>query len=169
MPDSLAIIDRVIKEHQRIRSHIKLVGESTNDMEAMFSLQQAYSGWTLGSMEVVSDKQTQLQQTVSFLDEGLNNHFAFEERFLPPLFGELLMQALLVEHKQIRQEIGEVKSLLAGGQLAGLEQEKLLSQKSRIQQMINALSRVLEDHASREETILNMMKRALEEKTPDKS
>ncbi len=165
MPDSLAVINRVIQEHQRIRGNIKLVGESTNDLEAMFSLQQVYSGWTLSSMEAIDEKQKQLQQTMSFLDEGLNNHFAFEERALPPLFGELLMQALLLEHQEIRKKIGEAKSLIAGTRLVDLSQEKLLSQKSHIQQVINAISQVVEEHAAREETILNMMNRALEEKT----
>ncbi len=169
MADNLTIINRVIQEHQRIRSNLKLVGESTNDLEAMFSLQQAYSGWTLSSMEVINEKQKQLQQTVSFLDEGLNNHFAFEERALPPLFGELLMQALLLEHQEIRKEIGKAKSLVADTRLTDLSQEKLTLQKSRIQQLINAISQTLEEHAAREETILNMMKKALEEKPQNKS
>ncbi len=164
MADNLTIINRVIQEHQRIRSNLKLVGESTNDLEAMFSLQQAYSGWTLSSMEVINEKQKQLQQTLSFLDEGLDNHFAFEERALPPLFGELLMQALLLEHQKIRREISEAKSLIADTRLVDLSQEKLLLQKSHIQQVINAIDQVLEEHAGREETILNMLKKSLEEK-----
>ncbi len=165
MPDNLAVINRVIQEHQRLQGNIKAVGDSVNDMEAVFSLQQVYSGWTLSSMEAIDEKQKQLQQTMSFLDEGLNSHFAFEERALPPLFGKLLMQALLFEHQEIRKEIGEAKSLIAGTRLVDLSQEKLLSQKSHIQQVISAISQLVEEHAAREETILNMMKKALEEKT----
>ena len=164
MTDNLAVIKQVIAEHQIIRENVKLAGDSVNDMEAMFNLQRAYSGWTLTSVEAINEKLNQLLQTVGLLDAGLNNHFAFEEQALPPLFGELLMQALLAEHQQIRQQIDKAKSMLAETQLAKLQPEKLLSEKSHIQQAVNAIGQVLEEHAAREETILNMMEKALEEK-----
>ncbi len=164
MPDNLAIINRVIQEHQRIRGSIKLVGDTVNDMEAVVGLQQAYSGWTLSSMEAVAEKQDQLLQTMSLLDTGMSNHFAFEEHDLPPLFGELLMQGLLVEHREIRGTLAQVRSMLTDTQIAKLGQQELLSQKSVIQQKINGLFQAVEDHAAREEVILNMMKKALEKK-----
>lgn len=164
MPDNLAIINRVIQEHQRLRGNIKLVGDSVSDLEAIFSLQQASSGWSVSSAEALTQQQQQLQKTMGFLFDGLNNHFAFEERELPPLLGELLTRALLAEHAGIRGQIGQAKSLLIGTSLAELTQEKLLAQKSRIQMTINTLGQTVEEHAAREETILNMMKRTMEEK-----
>ncbi len=164
MSDNLAIINRVIQEHQRLRGNIKQVGDSVNDMEAVFSLQQAYSGWTLSSMEAVSERQKQMVQTGGLLGIGINNHCACEGRDLPPLFGELLMQGLLLEHAGIRATIVKVKSLLADTQFTQMGQEKLLHEKSHIQQFINALFQEVEEHAAKEETILNMMKKALEKK-----
>ena len=164
MADNLAIINRTIEEHHTLRGHTKLVGDSMNDLEALFSLQKARPDWILSSPETLSEKQVKLQQTISALDEGLKNHFGFEERLLPPLFGELLIQALILEHREIKKQIDEAKSLLVNTNLAGLKQKELLSQKAQIQQKVESILLLVEEHAGREETILKMLKKALEAK-----
>ena len=163
MLDKLAIIKRVIDEHQTIRRHVKLVGDSISDQEALLSLQKASADWIPGRLEVLAEKHDKLRQTIGFLDEGLKNHFAFEEKALPPLFGELLMKALLLEHKEITDEINRVKSVVAGTKLEGSSREELLSREADIQQMINSICELVEEHAGKEETILEMLQRALEE------
>lgn len=163
MPDNLAIINRVIEEHRRIHSGIQAVGQSMNDMEAVFSLQQAYASWTTSSIEATLEKQKQLQKVLELLEIGINNHFAFEEIELPPLLGEMLMQAILSEHKEIRRQIAQAR-LMVKSRLTDLGQEALLQQKFQIQQAINVMSQTSEEHAAREEIILNMMKKVLEVK-----
>jgi hemerythrin len=164
MADNLAIVNRAIEEHHNIRGHLKLVGDSISDLEALFSLQKARPDWILSSPEALLEKQAKLQQTISTLDEGLKNHFSFEERLFPPLFGELLMQALILEHRGIKKQIDEAKSLIANTKLEGLSQKELLSRKAQIQQKIEGILQVVEEHAGREETILKMLKKALEAK-----
>lgn len=164
MADNLKIINRVIEEHHTIRGHVKLVGDSVTDMEALFTLQKARPDWILGSVESLSEKQKNLQQTMSFLDEGLKNHFGFEEKVLPPLFGELLMRALILEHRGIKKQIDEAKSMVSDTKLEGLSQKELLSKKSQIQQKVEGILRLVEEHAAKEETILKMLKTALEAK-----
>jgi hypothetical protein len=103
-----------------------------------------------------------MQQAINFLEQGLKNHFAFEEDALLPLFGELLGQAVLREHHEISRQIDGAKTMLANIKLEGLEQRELLSQKSGVQEIINRLCQAVEEHAHNEETILNMVKKALE-------
>jgi hemerythrin len=164
MADNLAIVNRAIEEHHNIRGHMKLVGDSISDLEALFSLQKARPDWILSSPEALLEKQAKLQQTISTLDEGLKNHFSFEERLFPPLFGDLLMQALILEHRGIKKQIDEAKSLIANTKLEGLSQKELLSRKAQIQQKIEGILQVVEEHAGREETILKMLKKVLEAK-----
>ena len=168
MLDNLAIISRVLDEHHTIRGNVKLVGESVNDLEALFSLRKAYADWTQSSIDTLVEKQKKLQQIVSFLEEGLKNHFAFEEKALAPLFGELLMQALIFEHREIKGRLEEAKSVVADTQLVKLSREELLSKKSHIQQVISGICQMVEEHATKEEIILKMMKVALEEKRQTK-
>jgi len=162
MPDALAVITKVISEHHAIRGHIKLAGDTVNDIEALFTLQRAQSGWSQASITALIEKRDQLLQTISFLEEGLKNHFDFEEKALPPLFGKLLMKAILHEHRDISRQIESAKTTLANIELEGLDQRELFSKRTVIQQNINSLSQTVEEHAQHEETILNMMKKALE-------
>lgn len=162
MSDALTIINKVIAEHQLVREHVKLTGDRVNDIEALFTLHKAHSGWTQSSSQTLITKQNELQQAVSFLEQGLKNHFAFEEEALSPLFGELLMKALRLEHEKFRRQIASAKAMLATTKLEGLGQQELLAKKSQIQQAINDLCQMVEEHAGHEEIMLKMIKKALE-------
>ena len=111
-----------------------------------------------------AEKQQKLQQTLSALDEGLRNHFAFEEKYLPPILGELFTRALLVDHQVITGEINEAKSMVFETDLAALAPEELAAKQLHIHEKINGLREMVEQHAEREETMLEWLKRALEGK-----
>jgi len=162
MPDALAVVTKVISEHHAIRGHIKLAGDTVNDIEALFTLQRTQSGWSQASITALIEKRDQLLQTISFLEEGLRNHFDFEEETLPPLCGKLLMKAILHEHQEISGQIGSARTTLANIKLEGLDQRELLSKKTVIQQNIHSLRQTVEEHAQHEEIILNMIRKALE-------
>ena len=164
MLDKLAIINRVIAEHQTIGQHVKLVGDSVSDEEALKSLEGTRSDWIPGRLEAVSEKQKRLQQTMNALDEGLRRHFAFEEKALPPLLGELLIQSLILEHREIKEKIDEAKSTAADTKLEGLSRDELLSEEAHMQHIVANIGHLVEEHAAREEAVLAMVKRALEEK-----
>ena len=162
MPDASAVITRVISEHHAIREHVKLAGDAVNDIEALFTLQRAHAGWAQSSITALMEKQNRMQQAINFLEEGLKNHFAFEENILLPLFGELLAKAILHEHHEISRQIENTKTTLANIKLEGLEQRELLSQESGVLRTTNNLSQAVEEHAQHEEIVLNMIKKALE-------
>ena len=164
MPDNLTIVKRTIEEHHTIKGHLKLVGDSVSDLEALLSLQKARPDWILSSQHELAEKKNKMLQTLSSLEEGLKNHFALEEKFLPPLFGELLMKALVLEHKRIKRQLEEAKSLVNKTKLEGLSQKELLAKKSQIQQQLDGILQLVEEHAATEETILKMLGKALEDK-----
>src|SRR4030042_4500078 len=163
MPDNLTIVKRTREEHHNIKGHLKLVGDSVSDLEALLSLQKARPDWVLSSQQELAEKKNKMSQTLSSLEEGLTNHFALEEKFLPPLFGELLMKALALEHKRIKRQLEEAKSLVNKTKLEGLSQKELLAKKSQIQQQLDGILQLVEEHAATEETILKMLKKALED------
>ena len=65
------IINSTVDEHHNIRGHAKLVGETVADLEALFTLQTERLEWDASSPEKMSEKQKELQQKLSFLEEGL--------------------------------------------------------------------------------------------------
>ena len=154
MSDYLAKVREILEEHRTIRSDVKLVGDSVSDQEALASLKGVRSDWTPGRLELVSEKQRNLKQTMSFLEEGLRNHFSKEEEVLPQVLGEFLMRALLSEHQEIKEAIGRVKAVAGATKLERMSQEELMANDSELKQVVNSLSQLIERHADKEDMML---------------
>ena len=161
MSDYLAKVEELIAEHRSIRDSVKLVGDSVSDQEALSSLRSADSDWVPGRLELLSEKKNQLRQTLSYLEDGLRNHFAREEDTLPPVLGEFLMRALQSEHREITETINGARSLAADTRLEGMNQEELMSQDAEIKRVVDSLCRMIEKHADKEDLMLEMVKGAL--------
>ncbi|MFC1899519.1 hemerythrin domain-containing protein [Chloroflexota bacterium] len=163
MPDPLEIITKVISEHSKITEHVKLTGDTVNDVEALFTLQKAQykSGWSMTSDTELIKKRDQLLQTINLLGDGLKNHFAYEEKVLPLLFGELLMKATLLEHHEISGQIENANTTLSN--FEGLDQDESFSKGLVVLEIIKNLCQTVKDHAHHEEAFLNIMKKAFEE------
>ncbi len=159
--DHLAKIDEILEEHRTIRSGVKLVGDSVSDKEALASLKSMRSDWTPGRLELMSEKQRRLKQTMSLLEEGLHNHFVKEEDVLPALLGEFLMRSLILEHQEIIGKIDEVRLVATDSKLEGLTEAELEYKDSGTKQKVSDFSRRLEEHADKEELMLEMVVRAL--------
>jgi hypothetical protein len=159
--DYLAKINEILEEHRTIRSGVKLVGDSVSDQEALASLKSMRSDWTPGRLELMSEKQRRFEQTMSFLEEGLRSHFAKEEYALPAVLGKFLMQTLLLEHREVVEKIGKVRLVATNSKLEGLTEAELESKDSEIKQKISDFSRLIEEHADKEELMLEMVVRAL--------
>lgn len=159
--DELDVIDRVLEEHNAVRQHIKLVGDSMSDQEAISSLQGARADWIPGRSDALAEKHKRLQRSLAALDEGLRNHFSFEEETLPPILGRTIMTALTIEHGEIGRHIAEATKLAAEIQPEGPGRQELLATESQIQAAISKICQLLEDHAEKEEVILGMAQKAL--------
>ena len=163
MPDALEIITRVISEHRKITDHTKLTAGTMNDIDALFTLEttKRKAAWSATSVTELIKKRDQLLQTIDLLEDGLKNHFGYEEEALPLVFGELLMKPILHEHHGILGQIDNAKTNLIN--LERMGQDELFSNRTEVLQSVNNLCQTVEDHAHQEETTLNMMKKAIEE------
>ncbi len=165
MSNDLETIRRLILEHQVTRADFRLVGDRLNDQEALLLLQSERANWIPGQEGDLSEKQNSLIRAIGMLEEGLKNHYAFEEKALPPLMGELLTEALMVEHHDLLEEISGVKAMVANIKLEGLGREEILSRQSSVQEAIDSIRQHKEEHMATEEPILYMLQRALEKRT----
>ena len=166
MPDTekMAIVSRVIAEHQAIRHNVNLMGESMNDLEAILNLEQRKQEWTPGKPETVTEKQAKLEQTLMTLGQGLKNHFSFEEKYLFPLTGELLAESLTLDHKRITRELEAASTLVREMPLGDIAPKELAAQEDQIRKMIHSLHHLVEKHATTENAIIESMNRALQER-----
>ena len=110
----------------------------------------------------LKDKHGNLLKAVTALEQGLKRHFDFEEKALPPLLGDVLMQTIMQEHAEIAALIDKARVALKREILAGLGQRELLTRKAEIQSAIHDIIDAVEEHAKHEESILKAMKKALE-------
>ncbi|MFC1908013.1 hemerythrin domain-containing protein, partial [Chloroflexota bacterium] len=156
-------INRVIEWHHTIRKQVKLAEDSITDQEAMLTMEGTKSDWIPSKPKILSEQQQKLQQTMSFLGDGLENHFAYEEKVLPPLLGQLFMRALILDHQEIRKEINEAKQIVTDIKFEGLSRDELILAEMRIQQAIGSIGNFVEEHATKEEIILEMVQRALKD------
>ena len=163
MEDYEAMFRRIIKEHKFIAEHVQLAGESVGDRAAIDALRRAREALIPGWLDVLTEKRRSLQRTLALLAEGLQNHFAFEGRYLPPFVGDILMTALAVEHRQLIELIAGIKSA-ASVELEGLSEGELLAKETEIRQLVDALSRTVGEHAAKEGMLLEMLRKGFEDK-----
>ncbi|MFC1950914.1 hemerythrin domain-containing protein [Chloroflexota bacterium] len=162
MTDHLNVIKSVSDEHQEIKGHVKLVGDTITNHEAADTLQKLRSQWIPGQLDVLATRLDKLKAALSALNTGLNNHFSYEEKSLPSILGDTLMKAVLIEHKQIKEEIANVRKLLDGVDFEGLEREAIIAKEMQVQQVITRILHIIESHANKEETVMEMIRKVLE-------
>ena len=162
MAGELEVIDQVIAQHKIIRLNLQGVQTSLTDFDALFSLQKVQSGWAQSSVDKLLDQKRQLQDALTQVQTGLNTHFSYEEKTLPPLFGEAFMKALIFAHGEIKQQISKAVSMVNSSNLEGLSQPDLRAEKSRLQAATHTLGQMVEQHATTEEQMLKMLRKAFE-------
>jgi hemerythrin len=161
MVEEIHIIEKTISEHHDIKESVKHAGQSLTDIDALFMLRQAYSAWSQSSKEEMVMRRSQMLQAVTTLENGLSRHFSYEEQYLPPLCGEPMMKAIIHEHRAIKKQMEHTKSFIAGFKLEGMGQPQLFATKNEIQDTINRLLQMVEEHSGHEETVLKMIRESL--------
>jgi len=164
MEDYQDILHKIKDEHVNIRENLKLVGDSISDQEAMNTLRATRADWIPGRPDIFSEKQKRLQKTLSFLHDGLRNHFSLEANHLISILDEPFMRAILLEHHDIVKQLDEAISLAADMKPDGLSYEEMVSREEEIQKTISRLLRAVEEHAVREEILLGMMDKGLKDR-----
>lgn len=161
MSEQLSIVRRIIDEHQVIRQHIGAIGETINDRASVKNLNEVTAGWVPGRKDMLVERQSRLKDTLEALVRGLEQHFGYEEAYLPELTGELVMRSILLDHRDIRALINNTRLVLQDRSLEGLSQAEVLTAELELERLVTTLSRSIEEHAFREEVVLAMLERAL--------
>ncbi|OGO30093.1 MAG: hypothetical protein A2Z29_07210 [Chloroflexi bacterium RBG_16_56_11] len=162
MSEHLDTINKALTEHHEIRETVRLTGDSVTDVEALFVLRNAYTGWVQGNVQDLPARQGQLLHTLESVKNGLKRHWGFEEKAIEPLLGEPLMKAFLYEHGEIVRQIDNAIKVLTGTKLDGMERQELLGKKAMIQDAINRALQSIDEHSNHEDLIFKMIKKALD-------
>lgn len=105
-----------------------------------------------------------LRNAVDDISVGLSEHFEFEEKYMPSVFGENVMNAVTFEHDEIRRKLIECQASFRS-KVDAISQESAFEYRSTVESLVGNLVSMIEGHASREELILRMRERVFEKQT----
>ncbi len=163
MASPLEIIDEVIREHRHISEDIGVLNRGVPDERARDSLESVQAELIPGRSRSLRELKDKLTADLDRLNTGLDKHFTYEEEALPELLGPLMMRALEVQHRQISREIAETRAIVEDIEADVTDREQHLREEMRIRNGIIGLTQLVENHATTEEKILDMLKQALQE------
>ncbi len=102
------VIENLLHEHEAIRAYM---GQVTRMMNSWYSRKDAVAILP-GAPNDFENQKLNLKETIGYLDEGLKKQYVREEEIMPQMVGDLLMDAIKAEHKEILKELSEIKFLL---------------------------------------------------------
>ncbi len=163
MSDELELIDQVIAEHQ-INVLPQRVRNSIGEFDALFTLQEIQLKCKQSSVKELINQKGQLKDDLSLIQKRLDNHYLFEENALRPLFGDVFMKAIILQHNEIRRQLEKVMLMINDCILEGLNKDDLSDKKFILQDTISDLCFILEQHANLEEQTLLMLRKVFQVK-----
>lgn len=155
-------LKQVIDEHQEITANLNLVAESIGDRKALEVLKKAEAE-TIGDLsQPLSAKIEKILSSLTALEEGLKHHYDLEHETLPPIVGEVLMEALEIQHAEMLTEIESACSTLARSKAEHMTPQDRIVEEALMDALLERITREKEWHMVKEEAILDMAMVALE-------
>jgi len=116
MSEALAIVEQIIKEHQKISIGLKASEKLSNDLVILVEFDDHIESFVQRRLDDQRQKLVDLRQSVEMINKMLNAHFSGEETRLLKAFEEsgskMLVNALTIlleEHREIRNRITKLK------------------------------------------------------------
>lgn len=139
------IIDSLLHKHEAILAQMKLVNSLVDEWKiSKTGPNMAY--WKMN-----------LQQSISYLYEGLKQHYVYENEVLPFLARSPLMDAFLLERQTMIKRLEEIDFLLLN-----ISPEGLAPIWDNVRKVISNFSQWLVDHHMLEDAMLKNLKTTLQ-------
>ena len=168
MEDDLSIIERVIAEHKTIRQGFQNLEKIANDAEALMGFEEAKEAFMPGRLD---QKQglSQLEDTLSAIEDGMQRHFHFEETSLPTVVdhrGDAEMKSslrsILLEHVDLRNRLTHSKKHAAELVGGGMARHRWEASAHDMRTYISHTRKLLEAHAEIEQELLHELHNRLQ-------
>lgn len=150
--NELIVIENILHEHDAIREHVRAVSGLMDGWEEVE--QGTLDEPDARVIPAVLTGHISLKQTMGYLDDGLHQHFSYEEEIMPGLIGNPLMEAVEIEHQEIQRQLQEINFILLNVNLPGL-----LANLDYLKMIVNNLRNLVESHCSTEDVMLILLKR----------
>ncbi len=152
MAEKLYGVNKIDLEHQAIKVQLESVIGSIKDL----TREEAGHADLRQDKSISTPPRTwELQQKISYLDEGLKSHYAREEDLLNPHLGDWLMQGIVKEHREIENYLDKVKSLFWSIQKSSSELSPVIH--LQIKHAVEYLCRLIESNNLKENSVRELL------------
>ena len=156
MPE-ISSAESLIQEELAINAQIKSLDALSNDLFSRINLKES-SEWTAAQLQDLDQRQMNLNNLYTSLEEGLENHFAREDVFLRLYLGSYILEAITKEVTAIKENLSRVKALFNSTDLKGINREDSLVRSLNIRQAIDNLSQQITSHNQKVDSVLTLLK-----------
>ena len=167
MEETIALIDKIIKEHSVIGREMKSLEQATNDAEGIMKLEKAKDEFVPGRFEQKQGLK-ELQASLERVIEGLEAHFSREETALLAAFEEhgnrelaTGLRSLLLEHEDLRNRFAHSREHVAELIGGGLSHHLWEASANDMRAHLSHTRKLLEAHAEIEQEILKKLRSEL--------
>lgn len=168
MEDTLAVIERVIKEHKTLTGKLHDLERGANDADTIAELEKARDTFMPGRLGKQQESLLKLKELLEITERGLDAHFNYEETELLSVIEKhgdrrivSALHSLLLEHKDIRDRFAHSKNHLE--ELASQGKSRFVWEASAhdMRAHISHTRKLIEAHAAIEQELLQELKTAL--------
>ncbi len=156
MTDDRASMGELTRVHEAIRHYVEEARKAVSDVAAMSAL--CSGKLDERQCKSVGDSQFNLEQSLQYLRQGLEDHHAREERLLAPLIGKPLARSLDKECSQINSLFQEAEGILKDTSLSGMRPEELASTMEKANRVTAGLAALIDQHSRNIDVLLQMLR-----------
>ena len=151
-------------QHKLVLDQLNSMSTTMSDKDALYIVEKAQADLAVDFRRPLSDRKITVVESLTAMARGLKNHYNFEEDLLPPLLGQLLTEALKIEHKELMSEMQKTISTVSEINVKGLNHIDETSVEAIMNESLLALRNKKLDHQKREEAVLLTLLIICEEK-----
>jgi hypothetical protein len=143
---------KLMQEHETIQANIKLISSLADDLITLSDLTENYTDFSQYQVNFLRDKRLNLKRAIGSLKDGLLDHHSREEVVIRPLIGDMLMQAITRECREILEQLSEIDWILLNTSPAGI-----LFNSVFLKQKVEAMCQRLSATCRKKDSILELL------------
>lgn len=163
MVSDLTLVDSLLYENGALRNYCRQIGKLLGEQETIFL--QKRGDWTPGLVDELASQKFNLEQQVLTLENAMLRHKQLHAELPSSFLGEPLVEALEMEHSDMLEAIKKAKVEMQA-EFKNLTREELLAKSLQIRSAHESACVLVEAHLSKEDAILELLRRALRKREP---
>ncbi len=175
MEDAIALIEKIIEEHNTINQKLQNFEQVANDAEALAGFNKTKDLFMPGRLDSHKGL-TELEQLMNTISQGIHDHFGREEGALVNVFSEhgdkklsTGLHSLLLEHEDLRDRLTYTKQDVDQLMDGKLTTEIWQAQAQDMRAYISHTRKLFEVHAGIEQKLFHSLLTDLKQKAVEGS